>query len=442
MTRSPVTDAPPRRRLGSYAIVGIASMMGTTIEWYDFFLYSSAAALIFNKLFFPNFDPMMGTLASFATYAVGFFARPFGGVLFGHLGDRVGRKSALLATLLLMGIPTTLMGLIPTYRQIGLWAAVLLVLLRLLQGIAVGGEWGGAALMSVEHAPDGKKGLFGSLPQAGVGAGLVLSSLAMAWSARLPEADLMSWGWRVPFVASALLVGVGWFIRVRVAESPVFEKMKATGRHVKTPLFEVLRHHPRTTLLVIGARLAEVTWFYTVVTFSLAYASNQLALPKSMVLTAIGAGGATEMCTIPLLGLFADRIGQKWLYALGTVGLIAFALPFFRLLEARNTVSVWLAIVPALAVVGALMYGQQATLFAAQFPAEVRYSGISLGVQVSGAIGGGLAPIVATGLLAIHGGSTVYVSLYLMALGAVALACVLKMRGRAYDAVEGTCSTS
>ena len=278
--------------------------------------------------------------------------------------------------------------------------------------------------------------------QAGVGAGRVLSSLAMAWSARLPEADLMSWGWRVPFVASALLVGVGWFIRVRVAESPVFEKMKATGRHVKTPLFEVLRHHPRTTLLVIGARLAEVTWFYTVVTFSLAYASNQLALPKSMVLTAIGAGGATEMCTIPLLGLFADRIGQKWLYALGTVGLIAFALPFFRLLEARNTVSVWLAIVPALAVVGALMYGQQATLFAAQFPAEVRYSGISLGVQVSGAIGGGLAPIVATGLLAIHGGSTVYVSLYLMALGAVALACVLKMRGRAYDAVEGTCSTS
>ena len=209
-----------------YVTAGLASMMGTTIEWYDFFLYGTAAALIFNKIFFPEFDPITGTLAAFATYSVGFFARPLGGLIFGHFGDKVGRKSMLIITLFLMGIPTILIGLIPSYESIGYWAAVLLVLMRFLQGVAVGGEWGGAVLMAVEHAPEGKKGFFGSLPQTGVAPGLILSSLAMGAVATLPEEDMLSWGWRIPFIASVVLLLVGWFIRVKVAESPDFEKIQ------------------------------------------------------------------------------------------------------------------------------------------------------------------------------------------------------------------------
>lgn len=428
--RTTPQNSEPARESKQYMVAGVASMMGTTIEWYDFFLYGTAAALIFNKLFFPNFDPLVGTLASFATYSVGFFARPFGGILFGHFGDKIGRKSMLLVTLFLMGIPTILIGLVPTYEQIGIWAPALLVFLRILQGIAIGGEWGGAALMAVEHAPDDKKGLFGSLPQAGVGAGLVLSSLAMAWTSKLPEEDFLNWGWRLPFLASVVLLFVGWFIRIRVAESPVFKQMVQTGKTIQSPLLEVLKHHPIETLRVIGARLAEVTWFYSVVTFSLAYGVNQLGLPKPMMLNAIVVGAAATMITIPVFGHIGDRVGQKWMYVLGTVCLIAFAFPYFKLLQTREANMVWLAIIPALCFVYALMYGQQATLFAAQFPAEVRYSGISLSVQVSGAIGGGLAPVVATGLLAINEGATGYVSLYLIALGVLAFACSLSMRNR------------
>jgi metabolite-proton symporter len=408
-------------------------MIGTTIEWYDFFLYGTAAALIFNKLFFPNFDPVVGTIAAFATYSVGFFARPLGGILFGHFGDRVGRKSMLIMTLALMGIPTTLIGLIPTYDQIGIWAAVLLVVMRVMQGVAIGGEWGGAALMAVEHAPEGKKGFFGSLPQAGVGAGLILSSLAMAWVSRLPEADMLSWGWRIPFLASFVLLLVGWFVRLRVAESPAFEKMEATGRRVDKPLAELVKFHWREVLRVIGARIAEVTWFYTVVTFSLAYATMQLGLPKPMLLNAIVVGAAALLVTIPTFGFIGDRVGQKWLYVLGTLLLIGFAFPFFSLLQNKDVPSVWAAIIPAICIVYALMYGQQATLFAAQFPAEVRYSGISLSVQVSGAIGGGLAPLVATSLMAVERGGTTYVSYYLIALGIIAFLCALTMRNKVHD---------
>src|SRR5690606_10421791 len=269
-----------------YVTAGLASMMGTTIEWYDFFLYGTAAALIFNKIFFPAFDPITGTLAAFATYSVGFFARPLGGFVFGHFGEKLGRKSMLLITLFLMGIPTILIGLIPSYESIGYWAAVLLVLMRFLQGIAVGGEWGGAVLMAVEHAPEGKKGFFGSLPQTGVAPGLILSSLAMGAVASLPEEDMLSWGWRLPFLASVVLLLVGWWIRAKVAESPDFEQMSNKGKQVPIPALEVLRHYPRDVLLVVGGRLAEVTWFYTVVTFALAYATTTLGVERSVMLDA------------------------------------------------------------------------------------------------------------------------------------------------------------
>jgi MFS family permease len=420
-----VADGPP-----GHAIAAVASMIGTTIEWYDFFLYGTAAALIFNRLFFPNFDPRVGTLAAFATYSVGFLARPFGGALFGHFGDRVGRKSMLLVTLLLMGIPTTLIGLIPGYARIGVVAPVLLVLLRILQGVAVGGEWGGAALLAIEHAPPARRSFYGSLPQVGVGLGLALSSAAMALTARLPEADLYSWGWRLPFVASALLLAVGWFIRIRVGESPEFVAPGASAARVGRPLLVALAEHPGAILRALGARFAEATWFYTVTTFTLSYATAELHVPRPEILGVLIVAALALALAVPLFGALGDRVGPKPLYAAGAALAALFAYPYFTLVAARNVAALYLAMVPALAVVQALMYGQQGTLFASQFPAAVRYSGISFAVQVAGALGGGFAPLVATTLLAADSGSTRGVSLYLVACATVGALCAITMRGR------------
>ncbi|WP_198087773.1 MFS transporter [Variovorax sp. E3] len=417
-----------RTRKG-YVTAGLASMMGTTIEWYDFFLYGTAAALIFNKIFFPAFDPITGTLAAFATYSVGFFARPLGGIVFGHFGDKVGRKSMLLITLLMMGIPTILIGLIPSYDQIGYWGAVLLVLMRFLQGIAVGGEWGGAVLMAVEHAPPGKKGFFGSLPQAGVAPGLILSSLAMGAVAKMPEADMLSWGWRIPFLASVILLLVGWFIRVKVAESPDFERMENRGKKVEIPVMEVLRKYPRETLVVVGARLAEVTWFYTTVTFALAYATGTLGIARTVMLDATIWGAVVALVMMPACGMLGDKIGHKWVFMLGTLGIVVCAPLFFNFLHTREVFWINAAAVLAIGLVYACLYGPEGSLFSSQFPPEVRYTGISLAVQVSGAIGGGLAPIMATWLLAKGGGDPAYVTWYLSALGVVACISAFKMHG-------------
>jgi len=426
---SAAQSTPGRAGNKAHVTAGLASMMGTTIEWYDFFLYGTAAALIFNKIFFPAFDPIAGTMAAFATYAVGFFARPLGGIVFGHFGDRVGRKSMLLITLLLMGIPTILIGLIPSYDSIGYWAAFLLVVMRFLQGIAVGGEWGGAVLMAVEHAPAGKKGFFGSLPQAGVAPGLILSSLAMAAVAKLPEADMLSWGWRIPFLASVILLLVGWFIRVKVSESPDFERMAQHGKRVEVPVLKVIRNYPRETLVVIGARLAEVTWFYTTVTFALAYATGTLGVPRSVMLDATIWGATLALFMMPVAGVIGDRIGNKWMFAFGTLAIIACAPVFFHLLQTRDPAQITLALMLAVGGVYAVLYGPEGGLFSSQFPAEVRYSGISLAVQVSGAIGGGLAPIVATWLLRKGNGDPQYVVWYLTALGMVALFSACLMHG-------------
>jgi MFS transporter, MHS family, shikimate and dehydroshikimate transport protein len=412
----PVHASTPRQ----YVTAGIASMVGTTIEWYDFFLYGTAAALIFNKIFFPQFDPLTGTLAAFATYSVGFFARPLGGIVFGHFGDRIGRKSMLLTTLVLMGVPTILIGLIPSYESIGYWAAVLLVVMRFIQGLAVGGEWGGAILVAVEHAPAGKKGLFGSLPQMGVGAGLILSSFAMGAVAVMPEADMLTWGWRVPFLASGVLLLVGWFIRIKVAESPDFIAMQKSGKKAAIPLLVVLKQHPKEVLLVVGARLGEVTWFYTIVTFTLAYATGTLGLSKTVMLDAIIWGAFFSLFTMPLCGMLGDRIGHKWVFMIGAVGVGVFGTFFFDLLATRDAVWITVAMILAVSVIYGLLYGPEGILFSNQFPPEVRYSGISLAVQVSGAVGGGLAPIVATWLLALGGGDPRYVVWYVSVLGVIA----------------------
>ncbi len=275
------------KRPGSIRLVAFASLIGTTIEWYDFFLYGTAAALVFNRLYFPTFDPRMGTLAAFGTYTVGFVARPIGGAIIGHYGDKIGRKSMLILTLVIMGVATFGIGLLPTYKQIGPWAAVALVVLRLAQGFGVGGEWGGAVLMAVEHAPHGRRGFYGSWPQIGVPAGLLLSTAVFAQFARLPEEQFLSWGWRVPFLVSIVLVAVGLLIRVRIVESPAFARIKETRTEVQRPIMTVLREHRREVLLAMGARLAENGAFYVYTVFSLVYATQKVGLPRQTVLTGI-----------------------------------------------------------------------------------------------------------------------------------------------------------
>jgi MHS family shikimate/dehydroshikimate transporter-like MFS transporter len=424
----PQTVTPPPATSRQHVLAGVASMVGTTIEWYDFFLYGTAAALIFNKLFFPEFDPLTGTLAAFGTYSVGFFARPLGAAIFGHYGDRIGRKSMLIVTLMLMGIPTMAIGLIPTYHSIGYGAAVLLILMRFLQGIAVGGEWGGAALMAVEHAPAHRKAFFGSLPQAGVGAGLILSSLAMAAVSRLPEADMLSWGWRLPFLASILLLAVGTFIRLKVTESPTFEILKKSGKQVDMPVLEVFRHHPRAVFTIIGARMAETTWFYTVVTFSLTYITLQLGMPKALALNAIVVGAAISLITIPLAGLACDRFSARHVFMTGAALVCVSAVVFFRLLETRDHTLLFVAMAMAIGGVFPLLYAPQSALFSAQFPPEVRYSGISLSVQIAGAIAGGTAPIIAAALLAAGNGDPWMVIVYLVSLSVLALFCAYRLK--------------
>ncbi|ALK34286.1 MFS transporter [Burkholderia plantarii] len=411
-----------------YVVAGWASMAGTTIEWYDFFLYGTAAALVFNKVFFPSLDPVLGTMAAFATYGVGFIGRPMGGLIFGHFGDRIGRKSMLMATLLMMGIPSMAIGLIPSFQSIGYWAAGLLVAMRFIQGMAVGGEWGGAALMAVEHAPPGKKGLFGSFPQTGVGFGLILSSSAMAVVANLPEPALLSWGWRVPFLASVALLIIGWYIRTRVPESPDFEQLKQDGARVKSPVAAVIVHHRPALLAIIGARTAENTWFYLVVAFALSYAANQLKIPKAAILHAITAGAALSLFTMPLAGYLSDTIGQKRLFMIGLVVMCLFSAPFFSMLETRHAMLVWWAMVLGVGVVFPILYAPESQFFAAQFPAQVRYSGISVSVQMAGVLGGGIAPMIATALLAAGGGQPRYVVAYMIALGVIALLCAACLR--------------
>jgi MHS family shikimate/dehydroshikimate transporter-like MFS transporter len=425
------TSSASQRGNKQYVIAGVASLLGTTIEWYDFYIYGTAAALIFNKIFFPAFDPITGTLAAFATYSVGFLARPLGAFIFGHFGDRVGRKTMLMVTLLMMGLPTVAVGLIPSYQSIGYWAAGLLVAMRFLQGIAVGGEWGGAVLMAVEHAPEGKKGLFGSLPQTGVAPGLIFSSLAMAAVAGLPEHAMLTWGWRIPFLVSIVLVAVGWFIRMNVEESPDFKAMKSHGKEVKVPALVVFRDHRGALLKIIGARLGESTWFFTVTAFALSYAAMNVGLPKPLILNAVTIGATVGLFTMPLTGILGDRFGHKRVFAVGAGLVCFFAFAFFNMLQMKSSGMVYLAMIIAIGACYSFMYGPEGSLFSAQFPAEIRYSGISLGVQISGAIGGGLAPIVATYLLAKGHGDPFYVSCYLSFLAFGALLCALCMHSSA-----------
>jgi MHS family shikimate/dehydroshikimate transporter-like MFS transporter len=399
--------------------VAIASFVGTTIEWYDFFLYGTASALIFGKLFFPNYDPLTGTLASFGTYAVGFAARPIGGIVCGHFGDRIGRKSMLVLTLLIMGIATFLIGLLPTYQSIGIWAPIMLVVLRMAQGFGVGGEWGGAVLMAVEHSPRGKRGFYGSWPQVGVPAGLLLSTAVFWQISKLPQEALLTWGWRVAFLLSILLVGVGLYIRLAVTEPLAFTEVKQTQTESKMPILDAIRQHPKNVLLAMGARIAENGAFYLYTVFILTYATlPRIGFSSASVLSAIALAAITEMVAIPTYGWLSDRFGRRPVYLFGAIFTALFAFPFFWLVETSNTGLMMLAVVCALAFGHAAMYGPQASFFSELFGTRVRYSGASLGYQLASVIAGGLSPLIATGLLRRTGDSWP-IALFIIGMAAV-----------------------
>lgn len=401
-----------------------ASVLGTVIEWYDFLIYGTAAALVFNKLFFPTLDPLAGTLAAFGAYAVGFVARPLGGAIFGHFGDRLGRKAMLTATMMIMGVGTFLIGCLPTYSQIGIWAPVLLIALRLLQGIGVGGEWGGAVLMVIEHAPAEKRGFYGSLVQIGFPAGIAGSTATFLLLSYLPEADFLSWGWRLPFLVSALLVGVGLFIRLRLAETPVFARVKQEQAVADRPLVELWSGYRKALLIAIGLKVSEVAWVYILTVFSIVYATGKLELPKTLILNAILVAAVLEFATMPLFGWLSDKIGRRTMYIGGAIISAVCAFALFALLDTRNPTIVVVSIAIIVSLTHAVMFAPQAAFLPELFGTRTRYSGASIGCQISAAISGGLAPIIATGLLGLTG-KTMPISIYLVILAGITLVSAL-----------------
>jgi MHS family shikimate/dehydroshikimate transporter-like MFS transporter len=418
-----------------------ASFVGTAIEWYDFFLYGTAAALDFNKLFFPNFDPVTGTMYAFGTYAVGFFARPLGGVICGHFGDRIGRKSMLVTTLMMMGLATFAIGLLPTYETAGVLAPILLVLLRFIQGLGVGGEWAGAVLMVVEHAKKENRGLYASVVQAGVPAGMLLATGVMSVFALLPEESFFAWGWRIPFLLGILLTGIGFFIRMQVLESPVFEQSKKEKPLPTMPVLEVLKTHPGNVLLAMGARLAENAFFYIFTVWVLTYVTEKHGLPKSTPLNGVLLGSAIQLVTIPLFGAISDRVGRRPVYLAGAFFLVLLAFPFFWLVDTQNTWWVWAAII--LGMIGhSAMYGPQAAFFSELFGTRTRYTGTSLGYQLASPLAGGLAPLIATALLKWSGNEPWPIAVYLIVMGAITITCVFIAAETNRNSLEGDSASS
>jgi MFS transporter, MHS family, shikimate and dehydroshikimate transport protein len=411
----------------SIKAVVAGSFIGTTIEWYDFFLYGTAAALVFGDLFFPNAEPLIGTLLAFSTYAVGFAARPIGGVVFGHFGDRIGRKTMLVTSLLIMGVATFLIGLLPTYSSIGILAPILLVVLRFAQGIGVGGEWGGAVLMSVEHAPKGRRGWYGSWPQMGVPAGLLLSTVVFKIvQGNTTESAFASWGWRVPFLASAILVIIGLVIRLKLMESPAFERVKETQTEARKPIVDVVRKYPRDVITAMGMRVAENGCFYILTVFVLAYGEDELGLEKDTMLNGVIIAAALGLVTVPLWGSLSDRVGRRPLYLAGAVVTTLWAFPLFGLINTESPVLIWLSIAVGVNIGHDLMYGPQAAYFSELFGTRVRYSGASLGYQLASVFAGGFAPLIATALLA-AGGWTL-VAWYMVAMGVISVVATLYAR--------------
>jgi metabolite-proton symporter len=392
----------------------VASTIGTAIEWYDFFLYSTVTGLVFAKLFFPNSDPWVGTLEAFAIYAVGFIARPIGAAIFGHYGDRIGRKSTLIATLLLMGLATFAVALVPTYASIGIWGAVILTVLRFVQGVGVGGEWGGSVLMSMEWARnDHSRGLVASWPQFGVPCGLFLANLAVLAFSQMSGDQFLSWGWRIPFAVSLVLVGVGLYIRLGIFETPVFTRLVAERKIERTPMLQVIKEHPKEILLSAFARMAEQAPFYIFTAFVFSYGIGTLHVSRDFLLTAVLSASVLSFVSIPLFGHLSDRIGRKNMYLIGAAVTGVFGFIYFGMLGTGSHPVIFLAIILSL-IPHDMMYGPQAALIAESFTGRLRYSGASLGYQLASVIAGGPAPLIAAWLFGTFQSATavaVYIAL-------------------------------
>ncbi|HCA5035451.1 TPA: MHS family MFS transporter [Acinetobacter baumannii] len=411
----------------------IASLTGSAIEWFDYFLYGTAAALVFNKVFFPMVDPVLGLILSYLSFSLTFFIRPIGGVIFAHIGDRIGRKKTLVLTLSLMGGATVFIGLLPTFEQIGIWAPILLIILRIIQGLGIGGEWGGALLLAYEYAPENRRGFFGSIPQAGVTIGMLMATSVVTLMTLLDDTAFLEWGWRIPFLLSAILVFLGLWIRKGIDETPDFKKMKENGKVSKSPLKTTLKNHWREVLIAAGMKVVETAPFYIFTTFVVSYATGHLSYEKFQALEAVTIGAVVSTFMIPLAGLISDKIGRIRVYKVSSILLGLFIVPWFILLDYGSTWSIILATIIGFGLLWSPITAVLGTLFSEIFDANIRYTGITLGYQIGAALAGGTAPLIATGLLAFYGGKWEPVAIYLIVIVLISLIAVFfasrKVRG-------------
>jgi MFS transporter, MHS family, shikimate and dehydroshikimate transport protein len=416
--RVPLAESPDEQTSEIKRIV-VSSIVGTAVEWYDFLIYGTASALVFNKLFFPLSNPTLGTIAAFGTYGVGFLARPLGAAIFGHFGDRVGRKAMLAMTIVIMGLGTFLVGLLPTYSQVGILAPVLLVLLRLLQGIGLGGEWAGAVLMVVENAPARSRGFLGSMVQLGYPIGNLAAIGALALLSQLPETDFLAWGWRIPFLISILLAGVGLYIRMQLEETPVFREIEAKKAMARLPLVEVLTEHRRSFFTAVGLKLSEISYVSIAGVFAISYVTGKLAMPRSVILNAILVSAVVALLAIPVFGWLSDRIGRKTMFYASCVFAVAFAFPMFWLLNTKDPLTITLTVIAAIIFGQIVGFSVGAPWYSELFAARLRYSGASLGFQIGAAISGGLTPFAAATFMAWTAGATWPISVYLIVLALI-----------------------
>ncbi len=422
---------------GQMRKVWIASLVGSSIEWFDYFLYGTVAALVFNQVFFAATDATIGLMLAYASFALAFFIRPLGGVIFGYIGDRIGRKKTLVLTLTIMGVATVLMGLLPTYQAIGVAAPIILITLRLVQGLGIGGEWGGSVLLAVEYAPKNKRGFYGAFPQMGVTIGMFLGSGALTFITTVvsPEA-FVAWGWRIPFVASALLVIFGLWIRKGIDETPSFKKVKASGETAKLPFVDIFKTQWKEVLIAVGGKVVETAPFYIFGTFIVSYGTTQLGFTNTQVLVSVMIATIITTILMPFMGGLSDKFGRKKVYIFGTVGMLLYAFPYFWLLEQRTFATLLIATILGLGIIWAPITAVLGTMFSEIFDAKVRYTGVSLGYQIGAAVAGGTAPLIATALLVQFNNSYVPVAIYIMLTSVISLIAVLAVKEKSNQELD------